>query len=316
MIVGIDIGGSTTDAVILENGGLHVVTIEANDPVAAAAGALGKLVADFGIKLEDVECVAATGAGSRVLTKSLLGRPVIKVQEFTAIGIGGTSLAGLESALVVSLGTGTAIVSVTGDKIEHFSGTGVGGGTLLGLAKHMLGVSTIERLEKLARKGDLRRIDLSVRDIAGGAIGDLPPGTTAANFGKVSADATPEDKALAIMNMITESIGVLALASARACGQENIVLTGKLSRLFRFMQEMKRLTFPFGRALPHPRARRLRYCDRRRAPRPPAEIARSPLRYIFAAVGYKRPRFARGCGFREVHHRCHPSCSKDCDCLI
>ncbi len=110
----------------------------------------------------------------------------------------------------------------------------------------MLGVSTIERLEKLARKGDLRRIDLSVRDIAGGAIGDLPPSTTAANFGKISADATPEDKALAIMNMIVESIGVLAMASARACGQENIVLTGKLSRLFRFMQEMRRLTFPFG----------------------------------------------------------------------
>ena len=96
MIVGIDIGGSTTDAVILENGGVHVVTIEANDPVAAAAGALGKLVADFGIKLEDVECVAATGAGSRVLTQSLLGRPVVKVNEFTAIGIGGTSLAGKE----------------------------------------------------------------------------------------------------------------------------------------------------------------------------------------------------------------------------
>jgi type II pantothenate kinase len=247
MIVGIDIGGSTTDAVILENGGLHVVTIEANDPVAAAAGALGKLVADFGIRLEDVERVAATGAGSRVLTSSLLGRPVVKVNEFTAIGIGGTSLAGKKSALVVSLGTGTAIVSVTDDKIAHFSGTGVGGGTLLGLAKHMLGISTIERLEKLARKGDLRRIDLSVRDIAGGAIGDLPPSTTAANFGKISADSTPEDKALAIMNMIVESIGVLALASARACNQENIVLTGKLSRLFRFMQEMKRLDFPFGR---------------------------------------------------------------------
>ena len=289
MIVGIDIGGSTTDAVILENGGLHVVTIEANDPVAAAAGALGKLVADFGIRLEDVECVAATGAGSRVLTNSLLGRPVIKVNEFTAIGIGGTSLANLDSAMVVSLGTGTAIVSVTRDKIEHFSGTGVGGGTLLGLAKHMLGVSTIERLEKLARKGDLRRIDLSVRDIAGGSIGDLPPSTTAANFGKVSADATPEDKALAIMNMITESIGVLALASARACGQENIVLTGKLSRLFRFMQEMKRLEFSVRPPLPDPRA--CRFCNghRRRAPRPPAEVARSPRRYIFAVVGYKIP---------------------------
>src|SRR5216683_1129720 len=47
MIVGIDIGGSTTDAVILDNGGVHVVTIEANDPVAAAAGALGKLVESY-----------------------------------------------------------------------------------------------------------------------------------------------------------------------------------------------------------------------------------------------------------------------------
>ena len=247
MIVGIDIGGSTTDAVILENGGLHVVTIEANDPVAAAAGALGKLVADFGIRLEQVECVAATGAGSRVLTESLLGRPVVKVNEFTAIGIGGTSLAGQKNALVVSLGTGTAIVSVTDDKISHFSGTGVGGGTLLGLAKHMLGVSTIERLEKLARKGDLRRIDLSVRDIAGGAIGDLPPSTTAANFGKISADSTPEDKALAIMNMIVEVVSVLSFATARACDQRDIVLTGKLTRIFRFMQRQKRMDAMFAR---------------------------------------------------------------------
>ena len=65
MIVGIDIGGSTTDAVVLDNGGLHVVTIEANDPVAAAAGALGKLVATFGLPLDKVTRVAATGAGSR-----------------------------------------------------------------------------------------------------------------------------------------------------------------------------------------------------------------------------------------------------------
>jgi type II pantothenate kinase len=247
MIVGIDIGGSTTDAVILENGGLHVVSIEANDPVAAAAGVLGKLVATYGIELQDIERVAATGAGSRMLADTLLGRPVVKVTEFTAIGVGGTSLAHMDEALVVSLGTGTAIVSVKRDKITHFSGTGVGGGTLLGLAKHMLGVVTLERLETMAKNGDLRRVDLTVRDIAGGPIGDLPAGTTAANFGKLTADATPDDKALAIMNMIVESIGVLALASARACGQENIVLTGKLSRLFRFVQEMKRLDFPFGR---------------------------------------------------------------------
>src|SRR5579872_2874331 len=82
MIVGIDIGGSTTDAVVLDNGDVHVVTIEANDPVAAAAGALGKLVQTCGIPLNKVTRVAATGAGSRALDDSLFGLPVVKVNEF------------------------------------------------------------------------------------------------------------------------------------------------------------------------------------------------------------------------------------------
>src|SRR6202047_4441084 len=247
MIVGIDIGGSTTDAVTVDNGDYHVVTIEANDPVAAAAGALGKLVEKYAIQLDQVACVAATGAGSRALSATLLGRPVVKVSEFTAIGIGGTSLCGKSDALVVSLGTGTAMVSVHGDKIEHVGGTGLGGGTLRGLSKHMLGVSTFETLEALAERGDLSRVDLTGRDIAGGAIGDLPPGTTASNFGKITADATAEDKALAIMNMIVEVVSVLSIAAARACGQEDIVMTGKLTRIFRFMQKMKRLNFGYGR---------------------------------------------------------------------
>lgn len=246
MIVGIDIGGSTTDAVILEDGGLHVVTVEANDPVAAAAGALGRLMQNFSLRLEAVERVAATGAGARALSDTLFGRPVVKVNEFMAIGIGGTSLAGKSRALVVSLGTGTAIVSVSGDLIEHVGGTGLGGGTLVGLAKHILGVSNLETLEAMAERGDLSHVDLTVRDIAGGPIGDLPPATTAANFGKVTADATPEDKALAIINMIVEVVGVLSVASARASGQQDIVLTGKLTRVFRLMHQTRRLESIFG----------------------------------------------------------------------
>jgi type II pantothenate kinase len=246
MIIGIDIGGSTTDAVILDNGNVHVVTIEANDPVAAAAGALGKLIESRAIRLGELTQVAATGAGSRALGDNLFGLPVTKVNEFRAIGIGGTSLAGKENALVVSLGTGTAMVSVNGDKIAHVSGTGVGGGTLRGLSRHILGVSSLETLEAMAERGDLGRVDLTVRDIAGGAIGDLPPGTTAANFGKFAADATLDDKALAIINMIVEVVSVLSIAAARAAGQHDIVLTGKLTRMFRFMQRAKRLNFVFG----------------------------------------------------------------------
>src|SRR5260370_20543778 len=145
MIVGIDIGGSTTDAVILDNGGVHVVTIEANDPVAAAAGALGKLVESYNLPLNEIACVAATGAGSRALSDTLFGRPVVKVNEFTAIGIGRASLAGACEALVVSLGTGTAIVSVKRAKIAHVSGTGLRGGALRALSRHMLACSPLRR---------------------------------------------------------------------------------------------------------------------------------------------------------------------------
>jgi type II pantothenate kinase len=246
MIVGIDIGGSTTDAVLLNDGEFPVVTIEANNPIAAAAGALGKLVNDFDLSLDRITRVAATGSGARALPANLLGRPVTKVDEFTAIGIGGTSLAGMKDALVVSLGTGTAIVSVRGNHIEHFGGTGVGGGTLLGLSKHMLSVSKLETLEAMALRGDLSRIDLTVGDIAGGPLGDLPPSTTAANFGKLNGDATPDDKALAIINMIAEVIGVMSIASARACRQRDIVLTGKLTRIVSFLRQVRQLERIFG----------------------------------------------------------------------
>src|SRR5260370_1485601 len=150
MIVGIEIGGSTTDAVILDNGGVHVVTIEANDPVAAAAGALGKLVESYHLPPNEIACVGATGGGSRALSDTLFGRPVVKVNEFTAIGIGGTSLAGTNEAPVVLLGTGTAIVSGKGDKIEHARGTGLRGGTFRCLSPHTLAVSLLDALQAVA----------------------------------------------------------------------------------------------------------------------------------------------------------------------
>jgi len=238
MIIGIDIGGSTTDAVLLDDG-VHVVTVEANDPIAAAAGALGKLVSDLRHPLKDVTGIAATGGGARLLGDDLLGVPVHKVDEITAIGVGGSSLAGKREALVVSMGTGTAIVSVKGEDIRHVSGTGVGGGTLLGLSKHLLNVARLETLEQLAERGDLSRIDLTIGDVAGGPVGSLPADATASNFGKLSSDVTPEDKALALVNMIAEVIVVLSVTAARASGLRDIVLTGKLVRVKSFVERIK-----------------------------------------------------------------------------
>jgi type II pantothenate kinase len=239
MIIGIDIGGSTTDAVFLTKNEIHVETVEASDPLAAAAGAFGKLVSRLGCSLSEIRAIIATGGGARHLGDELLGVPVRKVSEIDAIGIGGTTLANLRDALVVSMGTGTACVSVKGKVIEHFGGTGVGGGTLLGLSKHMLQISKLETLEKMAEKGDLTRIDLTVADIAGGPVGSVPADATASNFGKISSDVTIEDKALAIINMIAEIIVVLSVSAARATGQEKIVLTGKLVRVRRIMERIE-----------------------------------------------------------------------------
>jgi type II pantothenate kinase len=170
----------------------------------------------------------------------------------TAIGVGGTTLAGKDDALVVSMGTGTAAVSVKGGEIRHVAGTGVGGGTLLGLSKHLLNVSRLETLEQLASTGDLSRVDLTVGDLAGGPIGFLPADATASNFGKLTSDATPQDKARALVNMIAEVIVVIAVGAAGANGHSDIVLTGKLVRVKSFVDRIKatRRLFPLNFIIP------------------------------------------------------------------
>lgn len=231
MIVGIDIGGSTTDAVLLDGGEIEVVTIETGDPLAAAAGALGKLLSTVGGGLADIQAIAVSGGGARWLGDQLFGVPVVKVPEIQAIGVGGSSLAEKSAALVVSLGTGTALVSVRGETIEHVGGTGVGGGTLLGLARHLLGVTRLDTLEQLAAHGDLSHVDLTVGDIAGGPVGIVPASATASNFGKVRADPTPADKALALVNMVAEVTFTVSLMAARARQHTDVVLTGKLTQV-------------------------------------------------------------------------------------
>ncbi len=250
MIVGIDIGGTTTDAVAITGKNVvRVISITASDPVAAASGALGKLVTSLRCSLTDIETIVATGGGASSIDTSILGIPLKKIDEISAIGIGGRTLAGLDEALVVSMGTGTPFVSVKNGDITHFGGTGVGGGCLLGLAKHILNINTLKTLESMAERGDLRSIDLSVGDITGGPVGAIPADATAANFGKITEDSTNQDKALAIINLIAETLLVMSIFAARACHQENIVLTGKLVKVKKLVDIMKDRGKMFGMKL-------------------------------------------------------------------
>ncbi|MFC2124580.1 type II pantothenate kinase [Bacteroidota bacterium] len=232
MIIGIDIGGTTTDIVGLKDGNiLSPISVKADDPVTSAAGALGKFVETNRLSLSEIKLIAATGVGANYIHDKLLGINVIKVDEFSAIGTAGSYLSGIKNAIVVSLGTGTAVVSVKDHEISHWGGSGVGGGTLMGLSQKLLNITSINTLVDKAKNGRLDMVDLTVGDIAGGALNNLPESATASNFGKISDEATDSDIALAIFNLVSQTVALMGISAARAEQLSNIVFTGKLAIL-------------------------------------------------------------------------------------
>jgi len=231
MIIGIDIGGSTTK-IIGQDGGVFnkPLFVKATDPVASLFGAFGKFVDENELSLADIEQIMITGVGSSYITRPIYGLPTRKVDEFAAIGLGGLALSGLSEAIIVSMGTGTAIVRASGDKSVHIGGTGIGGGTILGLANAMIHVRQIDTIIEMASKGNLNNVDLTVSDISNDFPESLPPETTASNFGKLSDIATHNDIALGILNMVFQSIGMTARFALINHGINDVVLTGNLSK--------------------------------------------------------------------------------------
>ena len=106
MIIGIDIGGTTTDIVGLKDGNIiNPLTVKADDPVTSAAGALGKFLETKNIALNQIKMISATGVGSGKVRNSLFGIPVQTVDEFKAVGTAGSFLSGLKKA---AMGWGSA----------------------------------------------------------------------------------------------------------------------------------------------------------------------------------------------------------------
>jgi len=230
MTVGIDLGGTTTKIVGLgTEGPFGFHTVKANNPLASAAGALASFLNSNSLPLTAVKRVAVTGARAEACGPQLLDIPCRRVEEFQAIGRGGLFLAGLQQAIVVSMGTGTAVVRATPDACRHLGGTGVGGGTLLGLAKCILNTTDFNAIIEMAAGGSLANVDLLVGDLSPRAIDSLPGRATASNFGRLSDRASPADYALGILNLVFQTIGLMALFAAGPQNDLDVVLTGKLT---------------------------------------------------------------------------------------
>lgn len=233
-IIGIDVGGSATKIVGFDENGklIHPMLVRAHDQITSVYGALGKFTTENKIELKDIKRIMVTGVGSSYVSDNIYGVPCYHVGEFPSIARGGIYLSGLERAVIVSMGTGTAMVYSDGDRSVYLGGTGVGGGTLVGLSKLLTGLSSIKNIVETAMDGNLSKIDLMVNDITKKDVHpNLTPDLTAANFGKVSELASKADIEAGLINMVFESIAMQAVFAARAKGISDIVLTGNLSNI-------------------------------------------------------------------------------------
>jgi type II pantothenate kinase len=227
LIIGIDIGATTTKAVSVEDGKLiRKVKTKAYDAVTAATGAFGKIVLENEITMNIIKGIRITGVGAHKIKSDIFGIPTSRVDEIKAIGTGGMFLSKMDNIIIANIGTGTAIIEANRQGISHFGGSGVGGGTILGLAKKLLPTAEFSGIINLAQTGNLSRVDLLLEDIMDTDMGFLNRDATAANFAKMSDNATSEDIALAIINMVYQVIGVLSVFAARAKNIKQVIVTG------------------------------------------------------------------------------------------
>ena len=234
VILGIDIGGSTTKIVGLREDGslLSVLRVRAEDQLTSLYGALGNYLSSNHLSLQQVCQVVLTGVGASFVDESIYGLPTRTVSEFSACGTGGLALSGAREAVVVSMGTGTAFLWAAADgQVRHLCGSGVGGGTLRGLFHKLAGVEHFRQFQELSAQGDLGKTDLQIRDISRDPASTLTPDMTAANFGKLSSDASPADLAAGTVNLVLQSIGTLSVLACSSCKTDTAILTGSLATL-------------------------------------------------------------------------------------
>lgn len=264
MFVSIDFGGSTIDVVFWRKDAnfeiSEIRSFERENLFSGKSENFEKIFEVLDLSLEGVKKIFVTGGKSKFLPETFAHIPIVKISEIHAIGQGGYFLLHHDPILekyrqepkflVVSMGTGTCMVTLKQpqgilEKVVHAGGTGVGGGTFLGLAKALLHETDIRTLKKLFTTGDKNRVDLSVQEIIGSGIGKVPSEATAAHLAKLFHPAhqreinfSRSDVAAGIVNLIGQTIGLIAIFAAQASKASAILLTGKLTTIEKIIDIM------------------------------------------------------------------------------
>lgn len=250
MVIGIDVGISTTKIVGIKDGKiLSPIRIKATDPVTSLYGAFGKYLNDNGLQLADVRHVMLTGVGSAYINGDVYSLPTSRCDEFVADALGASYESNIDHMIVVSMGTGTTLVRYDRGSVTHLGGLGMGGGTLAGLSRLLLGTDDINHISRLADNGNISKIDLQIGDICSEDIPGLPAYATASLFGNAQQTAAQEDIALGIIYTVVQTIGSATILAAKGTGIRDFVMIGNLTllpqcrKLFGLMEQIYDVKF-------------------------------------------------------------------------
>ena len=221
-VIGIDRGASFTDfAVVREMNLIDHLSVETRDwtEIESALHRIREMHASRHMAF------SGASAGMPAKIKDL----VVEVPEIASIGLGGATLASSQNCLVVSMGTGSAMVRVDHQAATHVGGTAVGGGTIKGLAKLICSVDDVSEVERLALKGSAAQMNLTIGDLGLDDLSFLPADATVSNFANIKSESI-EDKAAGILSLVAETIGIMASLCALHAGcADSIVAVGKVS---------------------------------------------------------------------------------------
>lgn len=245
-IIGVDRGASFTDfAVVRERELVDHLSIETRDwPEIATA-------------LEQIRGKNPTRhiafSGASIGMPADIKNEIIEVPEIESIGLGGAALAKCRSCLVVSMGTGSAMVHVDHQKITHMGGSAVGGGTIKGLARLICGVDDVSEVEQLALEGNAARMNLTIGDLGLDDLSFLPADATVSNFANIKSESV-EDKAAGILSLVAETIGIMASLCALHAGcNDSIVAVGKVSANQHIRETLRRVGILYQTQFLHPK---------------------------------------------------------------
>jgi type II pantothenate kinase len=243
LLVSIDFGLTHTKVVVLDGENIRAMRTLPSHTRVMNAQHVSRVLREVNQAPSDFSKIFVTGSRSSRLSDVIGETQIVRVNEVDAIGRGGLALVKRsghtpmpKEALVVSAGSGTAMIAANASACRHVSGTAVGGGTLQGLGWLLLDTNDAQEIDRLAKNGDATKVDLTLLEAIGGSIGKLPSDTSAVNFGKLANGdsalaVSRENIAAGLVNMVGQVIAMIAISVAKAEKLDTIIVVGFLPSL-------------------------------------------------------------------------------------